>query len=237
MTRATPTVGVGLMCKPPRPGASKTRLAATIGADAATRLSRAFLQDCAATVMAAADLAELMPVAFYRPVDAASELSAILGPRWPLVFSDSGDLGATMIDTLRYLLSRSPDGAMILGADVPLLSAHALADAAQALRQGDDRTVVLIPSADGGYCLIGIRSAEAAAPLFEPMPWSCNTVLPTTLERIALHGLTAAFMPVQRDIAEIDDLRWLQSELQRGLHDCPSTRAAIDVLAETLGYA
>ncbi|MFY8144777.1 MAG: hypothetical protein ACOVMT_13060 [Caulobacter sp.] len=40
-------IGLGLMCKPPRPGVTKTRLAAAIGPEAAATLSQAFLEDCA----------------------------------------------------------------------------------------------------------------------------------------------------------------------------------------------
>ncbi len=234
MSGSSPTIGLGLMCKPPRPGATKTRLAASIGAETAARLSRAFLEDCASAAIPAIDAAALAPVAFYRPDDAAAELSKILGPRWPLVFADAGDLGATMLLALRHLLAASPGGAMIFGADVPLLDAQAMSDAAQVLRQGHDKTVVIIPSFDGGYCLIGIRSVVAAAPVFEPMAWSTQTVLSETLHRIEVHGLSAIVLPAQRDIDDIADLRWLQSELRAQRHACPATRAALVVAHEAL---
>ena len=60
-------IGLGLMCKPPRPGATKTRLARSVGSAQAARLSRAFLIDCASTARDAADRAGLATVAFYRP--------------------------------------------------------------------------------------------------------------------------------------------------------------------------
>ncbi len=77
MSRAP--VALGLMCKPPRAGISKTRLAASIGAEAAARLSHAFLQDCARAAVKAAGSAHLDLHAFFRPADGARELTDILG--------------------------------------------------------------------------------------------------------------------------------------------------------------
>lgn len=47
LTMTEAMIGLGLMCKPPRPGVTKTRLAAAIGPEAAATLSQAFLEDCA----------------------------------------------------------------------------------------------------------------------------------------------------------------------------------------------
>lgn len=224
-------IGLGLMCKPPRPGTTKTRLAAAIGAAAATRLSRAFLEDSAATALEAARSCGLHPMAFYRPVDAGDELAAILGPRWPLAFADAGELGATMHDVLRRLLAHCPEGAMVMGADVPAIRAEAIVAAAQALRDGDERSIAIIPSADGGYCLIGVRSVEAAAPLFAPMAWSTADVLGETERRAGQAGLRVTVLEPERDIDEIADLAWLREELARRLQAAPATRAALGSLA------
>jgi rSAM/selenodomain-associated transferase 1 len=225
------TIGLGLMCKPPRPGVSKTRLAAAIGPEAAAALSRAFLEDCARAALDAASETALAPIAFHRPAEAAVELAAILGPRWPLAYADAGDLGATMLDVLRRLLVLSPAGAMIMGADVPLISAAAITSAARALRETEGR-VVLIPSEDGGYCLLGVRSLEAATILCAPMAWSTPTVLQETLERARAAGLTAHLLPTQRDIDEVADLDWLRAQLEQAADGAPSTRKALTALAE-----
>jgi rSAM/selenodomain-associated transferase 1 len=229
-------IGFGLMCKPPRPGAAKTRLAAAVGPEPAARLARAFLEDCAAAAIAAARLQPLDLAAFFRPADASSEIGAILGPRWPLEFADAGDLGATMQDILARLLRSCPGGAIIMGADIPLITGNAIAAAARSLREGDDRRVVLIPSADGGYCLIGVRSLQAAAPLFAPTPWSTSGVLGETLRRAADAGLEVRTLPPQRDIDEAADLDWLRAKLASGGERAASTRSALAALAEARGH-
>lgn len=221
------SVGLGLMCKPPRPGVTKTRLAAQIGAVAAAALSRAFLSDCANAASAAADDCALDLLACFRPEDAAGELGALLGAGWPLVHADSGDFGATMRDALASLLARSPGGAIIMGADVPLIDAATIADAARLLREGSESRIVIGPTFDGGYWLIGIRSLEHAASLFAPLNWSTSEVFAQTERRARASGLDLVTLPMQRDIDEPDDLDWLRDELARSRGNCPATRAAL----------
>lgn len=227
MTTSLEPIGLGLMCKPPRPGATKTRLAATIGPVAAARLSRAFLADCASAALDAADISALEPMAFYRPANGADEIGEVLGSRWPLVFADADDLGRTMLDVISHLLVRCPAGAIIMGADVPLITGFDIAEAANHLRAGDDRVVVTIPSIDGGYCLLGVRSLAAAKPLFEPMVWSTSGVLRETLARAEAHDLKPIVLQPQRDIDDIDDLAWLRETLRTGSHNCQATKATL----------
>jgi hypothetical protein len=224
-------IGLGLMCKPPRPGTSKTRLAASIGPDAAARLSRAFLEDCARSAGEAAANARLVPQAFFRPEDGRQELAAILGQDWPLTFADAGDLGATMIEVLAYLLAECPAGAMIMGADMPLMGRGALVEAAEALGASGPDDVVIVPSADGGYCLLGVRSLAAAKALCAPMAWSTPTVLAETCRRANEAGLAIRTLAAQRDIDELADLDWLKAELALDATVAPSTRRAISELA------
>lgn len=227
MTASPAPLGFGLMCKPPRPGATKTRLAAAIGPTAAALLSRAFLADCAGAALDAADLSALAPMAFYRPANGGHEVGDVLGPRWPRFHADAGDLGATMFEVMGGLLAQYPAGAIIMGADVPLITAADIAEAAKRLRAGDDRSVVIIPCVDGGYCLLALRSLAAAAPLLEPMAWSTAGVLRETLTRAEAHGLRPILLPPQRDIDDIDDLTWLRLELAANQRAAPATRAAL----------
>jgi hypothetical protein len=231
MSRAP--VALGLMCKPPRAGISKTRLAASIGAEAAARLSRAFLQDCARAAIKAAGSAHLDLHAFFRPADGARELTDILGADWQLTHADAGELGATMIEVLEAGLQRCPGGAMIMGADMPLLTAEFLVEAADSLRAVGPDGVVIIPSLDGGYCLLGLSSAAAAKALCAPMAWSTPTVLEETLKRAKDTKLNVCLLPAQRDIDERADLDWLlaQADLSEA---APFTASALMDMRERL---
>lgn len=216
-------IGVGLMCKPPRPGTSKTRLAAALGHDAAALLARAFLMDTASMLARACISHDLVRKAYFRPADAAEEIAAIIGSDWPLAYCDAGDLGASMLEALEDLLRLAPAGAMIVGSDMPTLPERLIADAAACLRAGDERTAVIGPSADGGYYLIGIR-ASAAAPLLEPMTWSTPGVLSETRRRADLNGIRLVEIGGWYDIDEAGDLDNLAGDAAAL---APATRAAM----------
>ena len=235
MTTLQAPIGFGLMCKPPRPGISKTRLASGVGADAAAKLSAAFLADCAQVALSAATLSPLVLTAFYKPRDGAKELGEILGPRWPLAFADAPSLGEIMSDILARLLSECPAGAMIMGADIPLIGAEVIDRAARELRDGTERTVVIAPSADGGYCLIGVRSHAATIPLFDDMAWSTPHVLDETLQRARSARLDVTLLDVQRDVDEVTDLLWLLEAIAEQPDRATATRQVLSTLTLPVG--
>ena len=183
-------------------------------------------------VASLAGVANLRLTAFYRPEDAAEEIAAIIGASWPCAYCDAEDLGAAMLAALAQLLRENPAGAMIMGADMPSLPPAYVEMAATLLRQGDERTGVIGPSADGGYYLIGIKGLEAA-PLFAPMAWSTPEVLATTHARAKDCGITLHELPYWRDIDEADDLAWLAGALAQPGNNAPATRAALARLRET----
>jgi len=212
------TIGYGLMCKAPRPGLSKTRLAASVGDKAAAEIARALLEDSAAAPQWAAREQALDLTAFYRPANAEAELRSILGDEWRYQFADAGDLGATMLSAFRHLLSLNPGGALIAGADVPLMSPRDIGAACSALRLMHRKGLVIQPTYDGGYCMIGIKCAKAAEPLFAPLPWGTPVVYEATLDRARLHGFSITLLPRQRDVDDIDDLTWLRTQLREARH-------------------
>lgn len=223
-------IGVGMMCKPPRIGQAKTRLAAAIGVDAAARLAAAFLVDMGAMLANAASTGSLAPAAYYKPADAAGEIAALAGPALPLRFCDEGDLGASMWAALSDLRARHPAGALLIGSDLPLLETASLLSAADLLREGA-ADVVIGPSDDGGYWLVGIRD-DRPAPLFAPMAWSTDQVLPETLSRARAAGLRVALAPQMADVDDAAGLLSLRLALA-GLPEtlAPATRAALADIA------
>jgi len=91
-----------------------------------------------------------------------------------------------------------------------------------------DADVVLGPSLDGGYYLVGTRRPQPG--LFEGIAWSTPEVLDQTLERVRGAGLRAAFLPPWYDVDTAADLRFLRTHLRAAelgapLPPCPRTRA------------
>jgi hypothetical protein len=91
---------------------------------------------------------------------------------------------------------------LTIGTDSPSLPAEYLEQAATALSTHD---LVLGPANDGGYYLIGLKSAPQE--LFTEIDWSTERVLQQTLQRAEQLRLSVHQLPVWYDV---DDLATLQ---------------------------
>jgi rSAM/selenodomain-associated transferase 1 len=199
-------VAVAIMAKAPQPGAVKTRLCPPLLAAEAAALYRCFLLDKIAAVGA---LAGAQPVIAYTPENAHGEVAA-LAPGFALVAQRGPDLGARLYATLNTLLEAGHHGAIAVDSDTPTLPLDFLQQAVDLLsRPGPD--VVLGPTEDGGYYLIGLRASHRE--LFEGVPWSTAEVLDVTLRRAAKAGLETARLPPWFDVDTAEDLERLRASL------------------------
>ena len=206
MASSVKEVAVAIMAKAPRPGTVKTRLCPPLLATEAAALYRCFLLDKIASV---GRLADARPVIAYTPDDARAEFDA-LAPGFALVAQDGSDLGARLHATLAGLLAAGHAGAIAVDSDTPTLPGGFLQQAVDCLsRPGPD--VVLGPTEDGGYYLIGVRAPHRE--LFERMPWSTSAVLEVTRRRAAAAGLRAHCLPSWFDVDTPDDLERLRAML------------------------
>ena len=214
MSSASSTVAVAIMAKAPRPGTVKTRLCPPLLAAEAADLYRCFLVD---KIAAVGTLAGAQPVIAYTPDDARAEFDG-LAPGFSLVAQQGPDLGARLHSTLEGLLAAGHAGAIAIDSDTPTLPGAFLQKAVHYLsRPGPD--VVLGPTEDGGYYLIGVRRAHRE--LFDGVPWSTSDVLDITLRRAADAGLRTACLPSWFDVDTPDDLERLRMVLDAG-HDTPA---------------
>jgi glycosyltransferase A (GT-A) superfamily protein (DUF2064 family) len=85
--------------------------------------------------------------------------------------------------------------------------------------------VVLGPSIDGGYYLIGM--ARPLTEIFSGVTWGSECVLKETLERVQACGASLELLPVWYDVDRIEELRFLKTHLQAlslsGKSDADST--------------
>src|SRR5215475_16179313 len=194
------------MAKAPWPGAVKTRLCPPLLAEEAAALYRCFLLDKIATVRT---LVGARPVIAYTPDDSQTEF-ATLAPDFTLVPQRGPDLGSRLHATLAGLLAAGHPGAIAVDSDTPTLPREFLQQAIDCLsRPGPD--VVLGPTEDGGYYLIGVRAAHRE--LFEDVPWSTSEVLEITRSRAAAAGLLAVDLPSWFDVDTPEDLERLRTVL------------------------
>ena len=190
----TPALAVFL--KAPRLGTVKTRLAAEVGDRHALRLYRVM----AARALAAARGAGLDASVWYAPADAGPEMRHWLGDTWVLRPQASGDLGARLAAALQAV---DPGrGWLAVGADCPRLDAPLLRQAADAVLEGH---VVLGPTVDGGYYLVGGRAP--LPDLWSDMPWSTDRLLEATRARLAAAAVPWRELPVLRDVYTAADAR------------------------------
>lgn len=114
-----------------------------------------------------------------------------------------GDLGARMARAMRKL---PPGPAVIIGSDVPGISASHIARAFALLGRHD---AVFGPAADGGYWLVGLRRRPRIPELFAGVRWSGVHALADTLANLP-HRRNAAFLGTLDDVDEGRSYRrWL----------------------------
>jgi rSAM/selenodomain-associated transferase 1 len=209
MTVADAGTAAIVFARAPVPGAVKTRLISTIGAEGATALHTRLVKRTLATVRAASfGRIELhgtpgIDDPFFRLC--AAHYSAAL------VAQADGDLGARMLAAFKAALAESPR-ALLVGSDCPALTARHLRQADRALREGAD--AVFIPCEDGGYSLIGLTRADAR--LFEGIAWGTGTVMADSRERLSRLGWRGQELEMLWDVDRPEDYERL---LASGLLD------------------
>lgn len=165
---------VFIFAKAPVLGTVKTRLAATIGDQAALSVYRRMLWRCAARLAQGPWRTSLSVTP-----DAAAHDPQTWPDGVPVVQQGGGDLGARM---LRALMQATPEApVLVVGSDIPDLSARHIAQAIKAL---DHAALVFGPSGDGGFYLVG-ASAPPSPDIFAGVTWSQPTTLAAVLANCA----------------------------------------------------
>jgi uncharacterized protein len=183
-------VSIAILAKAPVPGLVNTRLIPTIGAHAAAVLQERLTARAIATSLAA----EVGPVTLWCSPDATHStfLKLVMQQRIVLKRQPEGDLGARMLAAT--VASTGP--VLVIGTDCPALTELHLRGAANALREGND--VTIIPAEDGGYVLIGTQMPQPA--IFSGIAWGTNTVLAETRARIIEQRLGLTEQPPLWDV-------------------------------------
>ena len=100
---------IGIICKAPQPGRSKTRLAAAIGEVAASELSACFLRDVAAAIEAVPDALGKRGYGVYAPVGTEQIMRQLLPAGFGLLLQAGENLGHVLLGATRALLLTGHD--------------------------------------------------------------------------------------------------------------------------------
>ena len=207
---ASACAAIGIICKAPRVGASKTRLIPLLGAERAAQLSGCFLRDIAATIQSLPPATATRGFMVFAPADAEAELRDLMPGEFGAMCQHHAGLGEVLFHASADLLAAGHDCVLLVNGDSPTLPASLLAEAVAALRQPGDRAV-FGPAVDGGYYLIGLKQAHRH--LFEDIAWSTSTVLAQSLLRAAALGLPTVLLPKWYDVDDGLHLDWLLAEM------------------------
>lgn len=194
-----PGVTAVVLAKAPVPGRVKTRLARSIGDEAAAAVAAAALLDTIEACVAAFGAGRCR-LALDGEIDdavGAEDLSRSLR-RWTVVEQCAGSLGQRIAHALGGV-----DGPVVqIGMDTPQASPGLLRDVAGEL---EEHAAVLGPATDGGWWVLGLRDGARASAIAE-VPMSTPTTWADTRAALAGSGLRVAAAPALRDIDELDDL-------------------------------
>jgi len=111
-----------------------------------------------------------------------------------------GDLGLKMKDAFKLSFNEGCDKVILIGSDCPTLKASILQKAFEELETND---VVIGPSKDGGYYLIGMSSFNPE--VLDNIKWSTELVLSQTEERAEENNLSLAKLEYLNDIDTEED--------------------------------
>jgi rSAM/selenodomain-associated transferase 1 len=201
------TIAIGIFCKTPIAGYSKTRLSPPLRPEECATLSACFIRDLAGTIDELTHAGDVTGYAVFTPAGTETALRPLLPPGFRLLPQCEGDFGTRLSTATRELLA-SHAGAILVNADSPTLPASILRAAVDATRRGG---VVLGPALDGGYTMIGVSGLHAR--LYQDIPWSTSEVHRKTVERAAEIGLPVVNVPGWYDVDDAASLALLESEL------------------------
>lgn len=216
------TNAIVVMAKAPVPNMVKTRLTPPLEPKEASRLYYNFLLDKIGQVKS---IGEALHFIAFTPPSSESFFKSIIPPDFSLIIQSGKDLGERMIYISRGLFAHGEKKVIILDSDTPNLPTGYIREG---LTRLDEADVVLGPSDDGGYYLIGMRSFIPE--IFRGIPWSTAMVTEFTINKIQALGLKFSTLPGWYDVDTVIDLKRLMKDVElpsKNCYFCENTHNAL----------
>lgn len=164
-----------VMARAPIPGRSKSRLAAEVGPWRAAKIYSSILRSVLPRLASAGSGWDAF---VYVAAAAEGRWFERRFPGYQVIQQSGHTLGDRLAHAFEACFLTGAPRVVVVGSDVPELTTDHVFRALEALARAD---VVLGPSPDGGYYLVGQNSP--GRPIFEGIPWSTGAVLRATLDR------------------------------------------------------
>ena len=198
-----------LFARDPVEGQVKTRLSSLLDASTILSLYRHFLSDSIETICSIAEVDRFIGIASNPKTSYFDDVSRSRGVR--LFVQKGGSLGERMRQAFADRFEEGYERVVIIGSDSPTLPTAYIAQALQS-----EKEVVIGPSTDGGYYLIGMQGKMID--IFERVPWGTDNVLSETLSALKRQRAEAELLPVWYDVDLPEDLRFLKTHLEWMAH-------------------
>jgi len=191
-----------LFIKAPVEGTVKSRLAIDLGDHTAVELYKNFILDTVDTAVNSGYPFRMC----VDPPDGEKAVSDLFHAQYRTMPQDGHDLGGKMGNAFRRIFSEGFTSAILIGSDIPDLASAVFQEAIESLKKND---VVIGPSADGGYYLIGFNRDSFLPNIFHGITWSTNTVFRETMNILNKASLRVHRAPLWKDVDTLDDLKGL----------------------------
>ena len=221
------------MTKAPCAGQVKTRLTPPLTPEEAAALNACFLRDTAAAISTTIAAGGARGIGVYTPAGAEGAFTEILPTHFELVLQRGDALSERLINATEDLFKIGFHSLCLIDSDSPTVPQKVYAQAVAWLATGDER-IVLGPSTDGGYYLIGLNRMHRRT--FEDINWSTPHVFEETMKRADEIGVVVELLPTWYDVDDQATLCRLCDELladkenDAGGYPAPETRAFLEDL-------
>jgi hypothetical protein len=210
-----------IMAKAPRPGAVKTRLASSLSPEAVTDFYCCLLDDTLALARSLGDA----DIAIMCPDSDVNELAQLAAKHLPdnevSVVAQKGEgLAAGLTSVFAHFAQGHQRRVIAFNSDSPHLPRSVLEDAFEMLAAHD---VVIGPTHDGGYYLVGAKASHPT--LFAGDGMGTSSALERLLSRARALELSVGLAASFYDIDVADDLARLAEELRLAPARAPRTAA------------
>ena len=204
-----------LFTRVPIPGKTKTRLMPFLTGEECAKVHTCFVKD----IYAKAKEVEADIFVFYTPRDEMGILKKELDDEAIYLPQHGDDLGERMKNAIGICLRMGYKKVILMGTDIPQIHPETLTDAFENMEKKD---IVIHPTFDGGYYLIGMKREYES--IWKIERYGTNTVIYDTLQHMRNERLSTAVGQMYYDVDDKDDLLHLYDDINKGaVCNCPTT--------------
>lgn len=191
-----------IFVKKPEKGRVKTRLAESIGHQRALEVYRQLL----IITKRETRYVEVDKQVWYSPEIVDDDIWDT--PAYTKRTQEGDGLGKRMKNAFQQAFAEGYQRVVIIGSDCPYITENSIH---QAFAKLENSELVIGPSADGGYYLLGMRAFYPD--LFDNKEWSSSSVLKQTLDEVKKQDLSIFKLPELNDIDTLEDLQAVAKDI------------------------